>query len=99
MCNIISIMSAKDDESEYEIQEPPPSLFYIPHGISVEGTSEKLIQTIIELKQIIKNLKIFKECDSDKIIIPTEKFSKHIIVLQKTIDELKNTLENAHSST
>ena len=86
-------MNINNDESEYEYQEPPPSLFYIPQGISVEGTNDKLIQTIIELKQIIKNLKIFKECDNKKIIIPTEKFSQHMIVLQKTVDELKNTLE------
>ena len=101
MCNIISIMSVNNNnkKSEYEIQEPPPSLFYIPQGISVEGTNNKLIQTIIELKQIIKNLKIFQECDNDKIIIPTDKFSKHMIVLQKTVDELKNTLENTQSST
>ena len=91
-------MSVNNDEAEYEYQESPPSLFYIPQFISVEGTNDKLIQTIIELKQIIKNLKIFKASDNKKIIIPIDKFTKHMIVLQKTVDELKNTIENSDSS-
>jgi hypothetical protein len=88
-------MSVNNDdvEDKYEYQEPPPSLFSIPQFISVESTNDKLRQTIIDLKQILKNLKIFKASDNDKIIIPTEQFSKHMIVLQKTVDELKNTIE------
>jgi len=89
-------MSVNNDEAEYEYQTPPPSLFSIPQFISVENTNDKLIQTIIDLKQIVKNLKIFKECD--KITVPVDVFTKHMIVLQKTVDELKNTMENSYSS-
>ena len=87
----------KDEtETEYEYQKPPLSLFSIPQFISVESTNDKLRQTIIELKEIIKNLKIFKECG--KITVPIDKFTKHMIVLQQTVDELKNTIENSDSS-
>ena len=67
-------MNINNDESEYEYQEPPPSLFYIPQGISVEGTNDKLIQTIIELKQIIKNLKTGAILTSTEM---GEKLSEH----------------------